>query len=144
MPYSAMERATLFASATRVAAVANSAGTAVSYGWKRMVFLLDVTAMAGAAGDVLDVYVDVLGPDASTWINAVHFTQVAGNGAAQKHFAVLEATAPAATTFNVTSDCASGVTKPYVWGDQVRGRYTLVDAGAHGQSATFSLTAMAG
>jgi hypothetical protein len=144
MPYSQAERSTLFASALRATAIANSAGTAVSTGFKRTVFLLDVTATAGAAGDVLDVYVDVLGPDGATWINAVHFTQVAGNSAAIKHYAVLDASSPAATTFNVTSDCAAGVTKPYVWGDSVRGRYTLVNGGGGTQSVTFSLTALSG
>jgi len=144
MPYSQAERATLFASATRTAAASNSAGAAVSLGFKRTVILLDVTATAGVAGDVLDVYVDVLGPDGATWINAVHFTQVAGNSAAIKHYAVLDASSPAATTFNITSDCAAGVTKPYVCGGAIRGRYTLVDAGAHGQSVTFGLTAVSG
>jgi len=144
MPYSSMERSTLFASAVRVAAVANSAGTTFAAGGKRMVFLLDVTATAGVAGDTLDVFIDVLAPDGATWLNAVHFTQVAGNSAAIKHYAVLDASVTAATTFNVTSDCAPGVTKPYLWGSAIRGRYTLVDAGAHGQSVTFSLTAIAG
>lgn len=144
MPYSQAERATLFASATRTAAIANSAGASVGLGFRPIVLLLNVTATAGAAGDVLNVFVDVLGPDGATWINAVHFTQVAGDSAAIQHFAVLDASAPAATTFNVATDCAAGVTKPYVSGGEVRGRYTLVDAGAHGQSVTFSLTASAG
>jgi len=137
---------TLFASALRTAAVANSAGTAatpISTPWRKLIVLLDVTATAGVAGDTLDVYVDVLGPDGSTWLNAVHFTQVAGDSAAIQHYAVLDASSPAATSFDVTADCAGGVTKPYLWGPQVRGRYTLVDAGAHGQSVTFSLTAIA-
>jgi len=144
MPYSSMEASTLFASATRVTAVANSASSAVAAGGKRMVFLLDVTATAGVAGDTLDAYIDVLAPDGVTWLNAVHFTQVAGNSAAIRHYAVLDASATAATTFNVTADCAAGVTKPYLWGSAIRGRYTLVDAGAHGQSVTFSLTALVG
>jgi hypothetical protein len=134
--------ATLLASATRVTAVANSGATGVdSARARRIVCLLDVTAMAGVAGDTLDVYIDVLAPDGTTWLNAGHFTQVAGNGAAQKHYLVLDATSVAATSFNVTADCASGVTKPYLLGQQVRARHTLVDAGAHGQSATFSVSA---
>lgn len=131
-----------FPSATRTTAVANSASESFSAVWKKAVFLLDVTATAGAATDYLDVYIDVLGPDGSTWLNAVHFTQVAGNSAAIKHFAVLDSTAVAATSFNVTTDCTSGVTKPYVWGPITRARYTLVDAGAHGQSVTFKVTGL--
>jgi len=137
--------ATLLASATRTTAVANEGGTAVANlaGAKRAVILLDLTAAAGAAGDTLDVYVDVLAPDGVTWLNAAHFPQIAGNAAAIKHYAVLSlAAAPAATTFNVTADCAVGVTKPYLWGSQMRARHTLVDAGAHGQSVTFSVTAI--
>lgn len=136
-------QATLFASATRTAAVANSRGTAVTdlARIRRAVLVLDVTAMGGAAGDVLDVYVDV-SLDGSTWMNAVHFPQIAGNAAAQKHYAVLAATNVAATTFNVSADCAAGVTKPYLFGAQMSGRYTLVNGGAGSQSATFSLMAL--
>lgn len=133
--------ATLFASATRTTAAANSAGTAVTNiaNARRLVALLDVTAMAGAVGDVLDVYVDLSPDGGTTWVNAIHFTQVAGNGAAQKKVAILDPSNPGTSEVNVTSDAASGAVRPAVWGDQVRGRYTLVDAGAHGQSATFSL-----
>jgi len=137
--------ATLFASATRATAIANSGGTAVSNigAAKRAMILLDVTATAGVAGDTLSVYVDMLAPDGVTWLNAGRFTTVAGDSAAIKHWMSLsEAAAPAATTFDVTADCNAGVTKPYVWGSAIRGRYTLLDAGAHGQSVTFSLTAI--
>ena len=136
---------TLFASAARATAVANSAGTAVANigAAKRAIILLDVTASAGAAGDTLSVYVDMLGPDGTTWINAGRFTTVIGSSAAIKHWMALsEAAAPAATSFDVTADCAAGVTKPYVWGTQIRGRYTLVDAGDGLQSMTFSVTAL--
>ena len=138
------QTATLFAAATRAAAVANSAGASVedTAAAKRVCILLDVSATAGVAGDVLDVFVDVLGPDGTTWLNAVHFPQVAGDAAAVKHFAVLDPSAPAATSFNVTADCAAGDTRPYLWGLALRGRYTLVDAGGHGQSVAFSLTAL--
>lgn len=134
--------ATLFAGAARTAAVANSGGTGVDCARaKRITVLLDVTATAGAVGDTLDVFVDVLAPDGTTWLNAGHFAQVAGNAAAVKHYLVLDATNVAATSFNVTADCAAGVTKPYLTGLQIRGRYTLVDAGVHGQSVTFSMSA---
>jgi len=138
------QAATLFASDIRTTAIANSAGTAVTdvAAAKRVVVLLDVTAMAGAAGDVLDVYVDFSPDSGTTWVNAVHFTQVAGNGAAQKKVAILDPSSPGTAEINVTSDAASGAVRPAVWGDQMRGRYTLVDAGAHGQSATFSLKAL--
>jgi len=133
--------ATLLPSATRTGAAANVAGTAVTNlaNLTRAALLLDVTATAGGAGDVLNVYVDVLAPDGVTWLNACHFTTVAGDSAAIKHYATLDATAVAATTFDVSADCASGVTKPYLWGSSMRGRYTTTNAGA---SVTFSLSAL--
>jgi hypothetical protein len=134
---------TLFASAVRAAAVANQAGTAVNVPLgQRAIAMLDVTAMGGVAGDTLDVFVDV-SPDGSKWLNAVHFTQVAGNGAAQTKFAVLDPANPGTSEINATSDCAGGAVRPAAFGMQMRGRYTLVDAGAHGQSATFSLVVLA-
>jgi hypothetical protein len=134
---------TLLAAATRTTAVANQAGDAFTgiASARRIVVVLDVSAAAGVAGDTLDVYVDVRLPDGS-WMNAVHFTQVAGNSAAIRHYAVLDSTAVAATTFNVTADCAAGVTKPYLFGAEIRARHTLVDAGAHGQSVTFGVKAL--
>lgn len=133
---------TLFASATRTTAVTNSLGTAInSAGTKRAEITFDVTAMAGAAGDVLDVYVDAeVSP--GKFVNAAHFTQVAGNGAAQTKVVILDPSNPGTAEINVTSDAAAGVVRPAVWGMSLRGRYTLVDAGAHGQSATFSLSAL--
>lgn len=134
--------ATLLASAVRVTAVANSGATGVdSARARRIACLLDVTATAGVAGDTLDVFIDVLAPDGVTWLNAGHFAQVAGNSAAVKHYLVLDSASVAATSFNVTADCAAGVTKPYLFGSQIRARHTLVDAGAHGQSVTFSVSA---
>lgn len=131
----APHQATLFSLAQRTATSGNS--DSFSSIWKKAVFLLNVTAAAGDATDYLNVFIDVLAPDGATWLNAVHFTQVAGNSAAIKHYAILDSTAVAATTFDVTSDCTSGVTKPYIWGPTVRARYTLVATG----DVTFAVTA---
>jgi len=134
----------LFASAERTTAVADSAGTAATdlASAKRAVFELDVTEMGGAAGDVLDVYVDALAPDGTTWLNAIHFPQLAGNAAAAKYVAILDPSNPGTSTIDVTADAAAGDVRPAVFGTQYRGRYTLVDAGAHSQSATFALTGL--
>jgi len=137
--------ATLFASAVRATAVADSSSTAVANigAAKRAIILLDVTASAGAGADTLSVYIDMLGPDGATWINAGRFTTIVGSSAAIKHWMALsEAAAPAATTFDVTANCNAGVTKPYVWGTQMRARYTLLDGGDGLQSMTFSVTAL--
>ena len=134
--------AILLASATRVAAVANYGATGIDCARaRRIAVLLDVTATAGVAGDTLDVFIDVLAPDGATWLNAGHFAQVAGDSAAVKHYLVLDSASVAATSFNVSADCAAGVAKPYLFGSQIRARHTLVDAGAHNQSATFSVSA---
>lgn len=135
--------ATLFASATRTTAVANQAGTAVTdlSRTTRAEVTLDVTAMAGVAGDVLDVYVDAeVSP--GKFVNAAHFTQVAGNGAAQTKVAILDPSNPGTAEINVTSDAAGGAVRPAVWGMSLRGRYTLVKSGAGEPSATFSLVAL--
>lgn len=133
---------TLFASATRATAVANSAGASVDVNRaSRILVLLDLTATAGASGDTLDVYVDV-SLDGSKWLNAAHFTQLAGNAAAMSAYAILDPTTPGAAPIVTTSDASSGVVRPSAWGAYIRGRYTLVDAGAHGQSVTFSLVAL--
>src|SRR4030067_2875554 len=66
------------------AVVAGATGTPVTFNGerRRFVVLLDITASATESGDTLDVYVDVL--IGATWINAIHFTPQAGDGAAKK------------------------------------------------------------
>jgi hypothetical protein len=130
---------TLFPSATRVTAVSDSAGDSFDVAdAKRVIVLLDLTATAGVAGDVLDVYVDV-SLDGTKWLNAAHFTQLAGDAAAMSAYVILDPTTPGTAPIVTTADCASGAVRPSAWGKYIRGRYTLVDAGAHGQSVTFSL-----
>jgi hypothetical protein len=125
-------------------AVVNAVGTPfVLKGERRIIILLlDITQSATAAGDTLDVYVDVLGSDGVTWINAVHFTQQAGNGAAKKWWAMQSiAAAPAAVCVAVATDAASGVTRPYLVSDSIRARWTTVEA--TDVSHTFSVTGYA-
>jgi hypothetical protein len=131
---------TLAASAARTT---GASGTAVVVGgWRRAVVQLSVTASATDAADKLDVYVDVLAPDAVTWLNAIHFTQKDGNTAAIKEFAVLDSSNPGAVSINVTSDAASGVVRPALFGSQMRARWAIVDGGGAGdQSHTFAVTA---
>jgi hypothetical protein len=134
------ETLVLFASAARGAGV-NQAGTAVEvYGERsRFLALLDVTAAASEGTDTLDVFVDVLAPDAATWLNAVHFTQVLGNGGAKKFFAVLDPSNPGTAVIDVSADAAAAAARPALFGPQLRGRYTVVDGGGVAASFTFSL-----
>ncbi len=132
---------TLAASAARVA---SGNGTSVFIGGERKRFIVvnAITASATAAGDTADVYVD-FSLDGTTWYNAVHFTQQAGNGAARTEYAVLDPSAPGAATIDVTTDAASGVVLPSLFGPYMRARWVLVDGGGGDTSHTFSVIAYA-
>jgi len=105
--------------------------------------LLNVTALATDVTDTFDCYLDVSPDDGITWINAVHFPQILGDGAAAKHVAVLDPSAPGTATIPVTSDAAVSTVRPALFGSQIRGRYVIVDPGAGVASFTFALTAYA-
>ena len=124
--------------------VATGDGTGVFIGGERKRFIVinAITASATAAGDTADVYVD-FSLDNVTWYNAVHFTQQAGNGAARTEYAVLDPSAPAAVIIDVTTDAASGVTRPSLFGPYMRARWVLVDGGGGDTSHTFSVIAYA-
>ncbi len=131
---------TLAASAARTS---GANGTAVAIpDVSRLLILLSITASATDAGDTLDVYVDV-SPDGSTWVNAAHFTQQAGNGAAAKQVAVLDASNPGTAVVAVTSDAAAGVVRPALFGHYIRARWAIADSGNGNSSHTFSVVAYA-
>lgn len=131
---------TLAASAARTSG-ANGSAVAL-HDVSRLLVLLSITASATDAGDTLDVYVDV-SPDGDTWLNAAHFTQQAGNAAAVKQFAVLDATNPGATVTDVTSNANSGAVRPGLFGAYVRARWAIADSGDGNSSHTFSVVAYA-
>ena len=138
------ETFTLFASATRTTAVANSAGTAVYIGGerRRYIAILNVTAAANVAGDTLDVFTD-WSLDGVTYFNGAHFTQVLGNGGAVAFFVVFDPSNPGTAGIALTTDAAVNTVRPSLFGPYVRGRYTLVNGGAGGQSFSFSLVGYA-
>lgn len=133
------ELITLAASAARTA---SANGTAVTgLGWRnRYIVLFDLTVADTDAGDTLDVYIDV-SLDGSTWLNAVHFTQIIGTDAASKRYAVLDPSAPGTAEILVTADAAAGVVRPSLFGPQMRARWAIVDAGTDDASFTFSVVA---
>jgi hypothetical protein len=135
------ELITLAASAARTS---SANGTAVTgLGWRnRYIILFDLTVADTDAGDTLDVYVDV-SLDGSTWLNAVHFTQIIGTDAASKRFAVLDPSAPGTAEILVTADAAAGAVRPSMFGPQMRARWAIVDAGTDDASFTFSVAAYA-
>lgn len=135
------ESIVLAASAARTA---NGNGTSVFVGGERKRFIVvnAITVSATDAGDTADIYVD-FSLDDTTWYNAVHFTQQAGNGAARTEYAVLDPSAPGTSAIDVTTDAASGVVRPSLFGPYIRARWALADGGGADTSHTFSVIAYA-
>lgn len=138
---SAGQLITLFASAARTVSANGTAVTGLGF-HNRYIVLFDLTVADTDAGDTLDVYVDV-SLDGTTWLNAVHFTQIVGTDAASKRYAVLDPAAPGTSEILVTSDAAAAAVRPSMFGPQMRGRCAIVDAGADDASFTFSVVAYA-
>jgi hypothetical protein len=108
-------------------------------------FILDVTAAATAADDTLDVYIDFSPDGGLTWINAIHFTQVLGNGGAKKEIAKINANTGLATAtapLNIAADAASGAVRNISLFEDVRYRAVIVDVDTDNASFTYSLKAV--
>jgi hypothetical protein len=133
------EAFTLLASAARTA-TAGTNGTAVAgFGrFRRLILLLNVTAAAKDTVDTLDVYMDG-SVDNLTWFNVAHFTQVLGDGGAKKFVAVLDASNPGTSVFDVTADAAAGAVRPAAFALYLRARWVIVDADGDG-GFTFGVT----
>jgi hypothetical protein len=130
-------------SSAHVTIAANVAGANRFYVYgerRRFLFHVNLTAAANLVGDTLDVLIDAEAPDGS-WVNAIHFPQMLGNGGAKAFFGVLDTTNPGAVTFDVSADAAVGVVRPGVFGPSFRTRYTIAGGGA--QSFTFAVQAYA-
>ncbi len=135
------ETVTLAASAARTAG-ANGTAVQLSGERKRIIVVNAITASATDAADTLDVYVD-FSLDGTTFYNAVHFTQQAGNGAARTEYAVLDPSNPGTSVIDVTADAAAAAVRPALFGPYIRARWAIVDSGNHNSSHTFSVIAYA-
>lgn len=105
-------------------------------------FILDVTAAATDAADTLDVYIDFSPDGGISWVNAIHFTQVLGNGGAKKEIAKITANTGLATPtapLSVAADAASGAVRNISLFECVRYRAVSVDATTDNGSFTYSL-----
>jgi hypothetical protein len=134
----------LLASAARAtAATAYSTAEADVGGHKVWAFNLDCTVQAGVAGDKLDVTIQ-MSLDNVVWYDIVHFTQIAGNAGAHKsEWFGTEFANSAAAPIDLTAALGSGVGRQTcAWGNYLRAKYVITDAGAHGQSFTFSVSAL--
>jgi hypothetical protein len=96
---------------------------------RKAVILLEVTNSDNEAGDTLDAYVQLTPDSGSTWIDAVHFLQQAGDGAAKKEIAILDSTNPGADTVLVSSALAAGKVRAGLWGSSIRGRWAIANVG---------------
>ena len=125
------------ATLTAATATAGTTGTAVAVGrWNRAIIVLDVTSAAVAAGDILDMYVDV-SPDNSKWLGAVYFTRVLGStGTGKCYSAILDPTNPGAVVFDMSTRPAVGVTRPGAFGPWMRVYYVITSATAPVFTAT--------
>lgn len=136
---------TLLASGVVTAAGTVNATAVTGLGkYKQLLVLLSVTAAATDAADTLDVYVDTSPDGGTTWVNAIHFNQILGNGGAKKFWAVLDPAGAAGTSvIAATSDAAAATVRPSMFCDYVRVRHVVVDGGGHAQSFTFAVLAYA-
>lgn len=108
-------------------------------------FILDVTAAATEAADTLDVYVDFSPDGGTSWVNAIHFTQVLGNGGAKKELAKINANTGLGTPtapLSIAADAASGAVRNISLFECVRYRSVSVDATTDNGSFTWSLKAV--
>lgn len=105
------------------------------------VAILDVTAAATEAGDLLDVYLDTSFDGGSTWVNLGRFTQVTGDGGAVRYIMALKAAPIAASNVvSATADQAESAALQIGFGDRFRYRAVVTDATTTGNvSFTFSL-----
>lgn len=135
------ESIVLLASAAR-GATAGTNGTAFPVpGRVAFAILLTFTNKADDVDDTCNVYIDML--VGSTWVNAVHFTQVLGNAAdASAEYALLLPSGDV-VTLDVSTNAGSGVVRPHVTGSQIRVRWVIVDPTGADASFTFGVEAWA-
>lgn len=132
--------------AESIEALASAARTATSAGEAAVrmppaaayLFVLDVTAAADETADTLDVYIQT--KIGENWFDAVHFTQVLGDGGAVRHVAKVLAGAEQAM-YEVGTALAAGSVR-HLCGDQWRVRYAIADSGDADASFTFSVDAV--
>lgn len=104
-----------------------------------VVFLLNMTDKAAAAGDTLDVYVQTL--ISATWVDVVHFTQQLGNGTNDEEYFAKICTAAAQAEFEEATALGAAAVR-HVIGDEWKVKYTIVDAGGGTQSFRFDVQAI--
>lgn len=131
---------TLAASATYTVGTTNATAVKVDR-FRSATFFLDVTAAGTTATDTLDVYIQKLLPDGSTYHDFVAFTQVLGNGGAKQYVAEwADAPTPEAELGAVsTAALSAGVTQGGTIGDTLRVAFKVTET----DTATFTASVTA-
>ena len=137
MPY--MDNLTLVSAAARTASDTTTVKGLAPY--TSAYFMLDVTAAATEVGDKLAVFVQREMPNGD-WMDLVSFTEVLGNGGAKKLRADVYPGATGGETSATINDGAltAGSVADLAWGDALRFKWTVTDAGTDNASFTFSVT----
>ena len=137
MPY--MDNLTLVSSAARTASDTTTVKGLAPY--TSAYFMLDVTAAATEAGDILAVFIQREMPNGD-WMDIVSFAQVLGNGGAKKYRADVYPGATGGETSGTINDGAltAGSVADLAWGDALRVKWTVTDASTDNASFTFSVT----
>jgi len=131
-----IENQILLPAAVRTAT--GTGGAVLLDGFEVLLFQLEVTAAATAAGDTLDVFVQTT-IDGSTWLDSIHFTQVLGNGGAKRFISKLSASL-ALTEYEAGSALGAAAVRNII-GSQWRARWVIAEA--DDASFTFSVKANA-
>lgn len=110
--------------------------------FREMTVVLDVTAAATDVGDTLDVYIDTSFDGGASFINIGHFTQVLGNGGAKKYIMSFKSNpVTSSNSVDFTADQAASAALQIGFGDRIRARSVVVDAGTQNVSFTYSIKA---
>lgn len=136
---------TLFSSAARAGVTTGTYGTAVDLCLAQkpiqaLCFCFDLTASGTDNGDHLDVYVQTSLDLGVSWTDVVHFTQIVGDVGAVKTYYAKVTAAGAETMYEIGSALSAAGVRNII-GNQIRGKYVVVDAGTANATFTFSLTA---
>jgi len=132
---------TLLASRTETANGSTTVNTKAPADLDVATFLLSVTAAATEAADKLNVYVQSSADGGTTYDDFIHFTEVAGNGGAVKHIAIVNFRASPTSSLHTPNDAAlsAGVNQGPVANDW-RVKWVVTDASTDNASFTFSIS----
>jgi hypothetical protein len=132
---------TLVASRTETANGTASVGMNAPAELDVATFLLSVTAAATEVGDKLDVYMQSSPDGGTTYDDFLHFTQVAGNGGAVKHLALVNFRVTPTSALHTPNDAALavGVNQGPV-SNLWRAKWVVTDASTDNASFTFSIS----